>query len=394
MKSVIAIGVCSYDSRSGITVPEKWIFSENNPDFIHEMFRMNVINALRQDQSSPLDDFVSSTIEIPTYSCLAAFSRFGIKNKSIIQPFSVGIFVDTTQFRKTPQIMDMLMAYARNLASGAKSLVTKSKPLSKLGDVVRRFAEEINRILSAHIEKEYPAPDKWNDQFTRYVTSHLQTQMTTVIEAPSIEEANEIFALLLQFMLPYQRDLSSDQIFQTAVPHLFLQIVSPQSSIDEQILGMQRPCTWIRVAEKQVCQLPQSEKQSQEYGDLFMAMLLDEDTEWKKKLSKLKGQIKTNFTGACTILASQGDVIRHARTPQLVYGQLLSSIVRQALTFIALIDDFLRLNEKPEVQREMVSEVKKYLKLSKKDDELVVLAIAQLFDPRILAKWYSPPWQK
>lgn len=389
MKAVVAIGVCSYDILSGISVPQKWQFVQNENVKIHEVFRMSLINALRQDQSLVVEEFVCSTFEIPTYSCFAAFAQFGIKNKAIVQPYSVGIFLDLARMHKTPQILDMLMSYARNLASGAKLLVTRSQPLDKLRELACRYEAEINRILGAKVENDYSVLNYRNDLFARVVTSHLQTQMTTVIEAATLEEAKELFGLLLLFMLPYQRELVCDQVLPTAVPHLFLQIVKPQVAFEEQILAMQGPCTWIRIAEKQIYQVPVSEKPPYEYVDLCMATLVDEDID-KKKLQSLKGQIK-QFSGPCPIVASQLNVIRDASLPKLVCGQLLSSIVRQALTFIALVDDYIRTY--PNCDVDMRTEVKKHLML-KKDDDLVVLAVAKLFDPRILVKWNSPLWAK
>ena len=390
---ILGIGVGTYDSLSGIVILGQWILKELEEVTIKGMFKMNLMSAHRQDQGLLLEDYVTSTIEIPSYKCLAVFTQFGMKGKGMLKPYSVGVFVDANSIRRSALIMDILACYSRTLAVGAKFLVLRSKPLAKMQHLVEKCIDEIPKVLNAKVEGDYgKTVHTWNDQFLASVlTSHWQTQMSTIIESSNEAEAKRLLDFLMLFTLPYQQELSSDKTQQSPVPFLFVQMTERQMAtpVEEHLLNMQKPCTWVRLPERQIYQFETFERQKY---DEYISLFLDEDNDPKKRLSKLKVQVKS-FSSSSTVVTKGLTLVSSSKMPLLVCQQMLTSLVRTAITFIALVDEHLR-NAKssdntkltPKNTQERTIEIAKILKFDGKEDIKILQSAAELFDPLIYRK--------
>ena len=118
---------------------------------------------------------------------------------------------------------------------------------------------KINEIFNSGvtISNDFSFPELQYDVFlTEVLTSHLQTEMTTVIESSDEESALNLFKFLSLFCLTNQLSLSSDKYKSYVVPGLYLQIVTHQDEFPLTTLyTFERPWTWIRLDEKLVVQI-------------------------------------------------------------------------------------------------------------------------------------------
>lgn len=88
------------------------------------------------------------------------------------------------------------------------------------------------------------------------LTSHIQTQMTTVIECQNIKMAHCIAMFLDRFLLQSQREMSSLEIHECPIPGLFLQFVYHQKTARNKMMAMvDRPTTWARLSDQTIEQI-------------------------------------------------------------------------------------------------------------------------------------------
>lgn len=328
-------------------------------------------------------------MELPTYECFVVFSQFGIKKPKLV-PYSVAVFYRKSVVKHSPHILDILLEHVQEIAVGVKILVLKSKELGRLEPILTRSADHIERIIQCKgITCE--EIELTQDQFyASAVTSHWQTQMTTVIEATSVDDAKKLLRILSCFTLPYQLALSSDVFEAVPTPGLYLQIVERQTTpIEEHLAKCNGPCTWIRLPERQIYQTPPVDIQKrihEEYLFTSLTSYLDEEVDVKRKVNKLKQQTKANFNSTSPFVSAGLATACNARVPRAICNQMLNSMVRNAVTFIALVNDFLRTNGIHLVKSERALEFLKTLGMKGKHDTPTILAIAGIFDPLIYKK--------
>ena len=396
---ILLFSIASFDMMSGIRVLDTYNYSSSckaiSNDTLNMTFRMVISNVHRQDEECFFNNnFLVKKIDLKELDLLIFNSIFLIKKTKDVY-YSVELVLKRCDdFLKMP-LVDTFSEVMKELATATRNLLIRNEGLNSLKSFVDKKVNDLNVCLNSGIW-ELP---KLNfivvDQpfFSTCLTSHFQTQMRTIIELNTNEgnKTSDLKNFLCHFLLDYQLRLSSFNILQVPNPYLYLQIVEKQTApIEEILIEFPKPCTWIRLQEKQVFQSPNTEIYLNIHSDFLNSSLMNDidDPEIKRKLSKIKQQFKITTVNNPTKITNNiiSTINDNSKAKDFICEQKLNSLVKMSLILISLTNSLLKKTGTYPIPIETTPGFFKMLKINNKHDALLIINIAQNSDPMILKK--------
>ena len=393
--TIISIAIGKFDLLTGVKQVYKWQFVEENlDDKIDSIFKMILTTVHRQEKSA-FTDCLTTTLNIASSNWFVISSVFNIcKPKDIF--YSISLVFDSSKFNKDQDSIDCAVFWSKQLVTATKLIIQKNDTFDKMKPIVERAVEDIISLRHVGI-KDLPKfiIDPQESQFFAIIlTAHLKAGMNTIFEVNQISDCERYFNFLTHFTLPEYLKYSSSEVRKQPNMHLHLQIIDKQNlSFDEILLQSPSQRAIIRLPEKQVIITPPHGTQVEanaEFMTIRAANTLTNDQETKRKNFKSRTvQYKTKTVSSpCAIAATavklMDDVKNEAR--YLICEQRLAVIVRNAITLIALVNDFLSEKNTESISPEQTQELIKILKLKDKDDLESILPISSIYDKSIFTK--------
>ncbi|KAH0791797.1 hypothetical protein GPJ56_004291 [Histomonas meleagridis] len=389
----IGVAIASFDMRSGIKILEQWNL-QHVDDFTENLnfsFRMVLGNVHRQGEEWLLN-FLQQNIVIHQLDWFISNSTFIIKRPKDVYYAIQIILKQNEEFQSVP-VTNILHSFLQYLTIAAKNLINKNDSLSKLKPLIDKKVDEFKIILKSGFTNlpNFNIIPVENVFFSTCLTSHLQTHMNTIIETTSIQECENLLNFLSHFTLPYQKRFSSLSLSPTPTPGLFLQCVQRQTiPIEDILIEFPTPCTWIRFPERQIIQTPSLDAHRNIHLEYLNVTSMNDfdDPEVKKRSSKLKQQLKLSNVNGYVHWANNvvSLVIKNDRAKHFICDQYLSSLIKTALMVTAMADSYIRKQCTLPVQLDCVASIMRMMKVSFKDDALLIVNVAQIYDPEIQKK--------
>ena len=399
--TIVAVTMGTFDLMTGVKPFQKWQYVAG--DFSQQMdslFRM-ILSTVHRQKGNVFNDSLATTLEIASSNWFVISSVFHV-TKPRDTYYSVSIIFDSNKFDKSQHVIHCATFWARQLVNATKHLLAKNESCEKMRPIVERAVEEILTLQHVGI-KQLPKflMDPQEIQFYSLIlTAHLKAGMNTIFEVNQLSDCEKYFNFLTHFTIPEFLKYSSNDVRKQPHMHIHLQIVDKQNLPIEELL-LQSPCERciIRMPERQVVLTPNYQTQVQanaEFMNIRTANTLTDDPETKKKNMKSRSipyKCKA-ISNACNLAQTAVKLTDEVKTgtKYLICEQRLAVIVRNAVTLIALVDDFLSETNKESVTQEQKEDLIKILKLKDKDDLEAIVAIAHIYDENIYTK--IPPMKE
>ena len=218
-----------------------------------------------------------------------------------------------------------------------QTLISSDKNLFDNSFFIKRLENTANYISSILFHKHYEnnhslklpkiksLNTEQNKEFLgKLLVSHLQSQMTTIIETDDIKIALDLFDFLMCFCFDYQQQLSDPTPHDSPLPGFYVQIMKPQKSlIWESFFEFERPWTLVTITSKRFSLIhsPSLEIQKWANAEYFNYLSMSKDErENSDKITNIKNKYKITE-------------IKHHESSQ--YGNyLINSIKKEGEEFI------------------------------------------------------------
>jgi hypothetical protein len=387
----LGVGIASFDMLCGIKLMQSWLFSDTVSDpRLLDVFKITLGPVHRQDKQS-LTDGLTSTLELESFNWLIVSSLFFIPAKKASTYYSVSLIFDKASVPLDSHCISSLYSYAKLLSKGAKLFLQNGTPLSALNPTISLLTTDLSslKLLPQIQPQDFELLPAKAILYEKILTSHLQTQMRTVIESSGTAESQNIANFLTNFLLPYQRNWSSTEVLAKPVSHLFLQCIRPIESGDVVDLMMEfdGPVTWISVPDAQNAPviwrseaLPEDRRECREKFTELRFLKPDLDPiELTGKLSDIRDMyhLREVVAPAPWTMAMCGLLVRLPRESYRSICEIqFGLIVRAAISMVAIV------KERPQIDGASILEK---LRLVGPGDRDIALAIAALYDKDIHA---------
>ena len=430
-KPLSGIFIGSFDLLTGIRLCYQKKFNELTDLQIDDIIKISLSNVHRQEQRS-FENFAISTIEIQCYQLLVVNAIFSIassiKNKFNTY-YSVSLIFDSNKIRKNEHLNEMLIFWTKILANNVKNLLTQNNAkqdasnanYSSLEGIIDRISDECSTLVQSQINN-LPSIDfikSFDSNFyAAALTSHLQTQMTTVIELPpqstdsessfpqqlKNSKFNDLSCFLAHFTLPSQLELSSLEVKNYPTPGLFLQIVCSQKVPLEEFLTISpRPTTWIRLQNMKIFRTNEKLFLDQ-YKNAVQSNLYNNENDstnstispylrpfWsissklkKEQINKLIVSSINNSNCSSWVLSTLSMIQESPKfVKKMTTEQSFGSLIKLIFAFIAIKNEKIGINNENQdfLSMDQIIDIQKNeLDLENNDDLLIVISIAQIFD--------------
>lgn len=392
-----AVCIASFSMKTGVIIHDNWSFDERfeNTKWVSDLLKLNLLN-VQQQPSNNFADCPTSYIHLLEQK-ISYFASVFVRNSDIFSEYwCVAFFIkDSSNNMKT-----LFVNTISNLTSYA-------------GKVVRKYAEENNidgsfveleRILNIISQLLSIHPFSFGKiNLTAFdinflgavITSHLQTQMTTIIEADNPDLAKQLFDILMYFCLDYQQKLSDKYYRNSPIPYLYVQIVWQQTTIPLNMLWeFKKPWTWVQLSEKAVIQSPPIEVQSVAYAEnqqIKTSSLTDE--EIKNRTAKISRIYKLNVVRNSEFGVKLINMLLAANQKYLEFcaRDIFARIVQKSVLLIELCGSIIKCVEAP--TREELHEIDSILGISddsgfQKDEKSIIISLAALLNKDVYKKVY------
>ncbi|EAY09034.1 hypothetical protein TVAG_180080 [Trichomonas vaginalis G3] len=393
----LAVCIASFSMRTGVIIRNLWKYDERfeNRQWLTDLLKFNLLNVQQQQQSS-FADCPASFFQLLEHKISYFASIFIHQADSYPEYWCFAIFINETKV---------------NLKTLYVNTVTQQT--CYCGKIVRKFCEEnningampeverilniISQLLSPHTFSIQPMKlDYFDINFLgTLIASHLQTQMTTIIESNNQEEAKLLFDILMNFCLDYQKSLSDKYYRNTILPFLYVQITWQQAAIPMNMLWeFKRPFTWVQLSQRIVIQSPAIEVQRTafiENQNIKTSSLSEE--EIKARAAKISRIYKLNVIRSSEYGVSIISKLLSVNQKFLDFytKQVFAKIVQKAILLTELCETIIKSDDIP--THEEIHHIDSILDLSdespyKKDERGIIISIAALFNHNSYKKLY------
>ena len=234
--------------------------------------------------------------------------------------------------------------------------------------------------------------------YTYVLNSHLETQMTTIIEVKDAggKEYLNLFNFLAHFLLPYQRQLSSDKVHDMIIPGFFLQVVGPQTNKVfpyEKLLRFNRPWTYIVLSEKKIIKSQNIDSHLSSFHEYRNNIMLNPKITQKesessiiklqrtyRKETPLKTKLFSNFISDLQKLP--------IRMRSIACQQKLGEMINKAIALMEAVTQLISETGASFVSPKPAKDICSKIGISLEETKIIV-SIAQLFDSKMYRRMYS-----
>ena len=238
--------------------------------------------------------YITSTVFVLSENCVFCSCAFQIRQETKTNIHVFGLFLDSLCLKVTSQVMNIVKNKIVDCSLKIKATLEKNGFLPDITHHIRKAAFDISSLM--HVGLDAPVSlsnnllEEADKEFLSAVLkSHLNSQMTTIIEAETLEEALPIYSMLSHFLFPFQMSLSSFTLMREPSPDLYLQCVDKSLNYKIPLMKMlkfDKPWAWIRVSEKQVFESPDIVDQKKFFRAFKARELCDDEKDKKLKLKK------------------------------------------------------------------------------------------------------------
>lgn len=404
VKYIGSVALASFDPTGGTKLLCQWEQSLEITGSILEQYlkfcfatvsiRSNVQQKNEaQQQTSSINNYQTSIISIPCNGHQLLTTKFQVEQQNRIMDYCIMFVLYIKNIIHSDELNSMLKSVSAVAAAQVKSVLEKKDPIDYINPIVSTSTYHIRALLKSHIEKVPPMPQILPVDipfFSAMLSSHFQTQMTTIIEASSEEVALPLFNFLAHFLLPYQFALSSPYLHKEPVRGLYLQCVKKCSELPKNLLfQFERSWTWVRADSQIVFQSPDIQRQQQVSKEYMTSIIFDsnaskEDVE--NRLTKFKKVYKTDLA---THDAERWTSIFIRKLPgaspveqEFMCNMMVRNLIEKGMLLIELVDHYLNQSGLNFLRNEQTTEITASLGITDKDELGAITAVAQLYDQR------------
>lgn len=387
----LGMGIASYDMLKGIEKQFEWDFLPSKGQVPQSNLYKIVLGNVHRQQENAMNEIIPVSLDIPQHGCYLFCSIFGIKINEKTVFYIYGFFLQHDRVRQNLDIISILLKKAIDGASKIKATLLEKQPIHEATHYIQRLASEINAIMKLKIPYNLPfIPIASNDQifYANALFSHLVTQMVTIIEANSFEEAFPLFSFLSKFLLKSQYSLSSCNINEEPLPDLHLQIVKEKENIPMiRMLNFKRSWTWIRLKSRVIYESPDITSQKR-YFEIYRNFDPNDMSESGKRMKKYLETynlrpITRSFWGA-SIVSKICNSLPTVST--YICERTMNTLVIKG---ILLVDYVKSLGEIAFLQNAQIEEAKERLEIESDELFYVIVSIADLIDNSIHLKVFA-----
>ncbi|EAY11962.1 hypothetical protein TVAG_399680 [Trichomonas vaginalis G3] len=389
----------SFSKEGEINIIRKWNnVCEGNDDEIKEIVSIILSNANDQPQGH-FTRFPLSNLEFQSKKMHVFASSFSQSQSDNSIFYTFAIFVNSLAIEAKPFIQDNITEAVGTIALHLHSKLKNQKHLEKSDDFIMQIFKSNDMLMNSQICNPLPEiveikPDEY-EFFSTVLTSHLSTQMTTIIECSNEKQAAPLLTFLSHFMLPYQLELSSTEIRDSIVQGLFLQCVKPQKDIPLADLALyQRPWTFVSLKSHTVKQSPDWDSQRQtrvQLRQIHLVSLPSGASEASKKQSAIMAKYRPKIVAETSKWASESVKEIFAADSSIrssLCAIRLSEIVHQSLAIIKMSEALMNEKQQMFLGPDHVRLMNKTLDMD--DDDLkMAVGVATAFDPKISSSVYT-----
>ena len=227
------------------------------------------------------------------------------------------------------------------------------------------------------------------------LSSHFETQMTTVIEFDKNNEEekiklNNLIIFLSYFTLPYCLNLSNLNILDYPISGFFIQIIKPQKSIPLEQLGLfSRTWTYINLKKKQIFQSYDFENHKKTKNYLKHYIYQPKTSNLLKEISKKKKEILSLYK-ICQINQSLSwslellNLIKQQKLEKkkIFCKNCFNNLINDSICLIKISESISTSKHQNFLDHEQVKELCQIL-LINEDKLKSLVGISTLFDSRI-----------
>ena len=394
------VALCSYDTLSGIKLIFQWVFSDKvDFPYLKDVLKLSLNHIYRQDTKS-IDSFPCLNVDMPEIDVSFTSSLFSCKNGATTTYYSFLFIFYSSKMLHSPYIITLLEDQVLFCAKVCQSAFQNGKDLYSQTHNIRTAVDNITQFMfSPKIKQPLNVFNISNisssseqNFFATAITSHLQTQMTTVIE---IEDENNkdylpLYDLLSKITLPEQLSLSSPKPQAFPTPGLFLQVTyyrSPNLPY-EHLMQFRRPWTWIRFFKRKIVQMNDFEIQEITRLDYRTNILFEPDAD-RSEIQKRFMKIKRGYNPEeCTASAWANEIIHYLfKIPSHFINnylnQKLIDELNKSMTFMKMVDDAITKGGGTFLQPDQLNFITKVVDLKDNEEIKIAVALAQIFDKRV-----------
>ena len=392
-----AVTIGTYTIRNGIKTKIIWTFNRPLPN-IEELNKIPLGTVHRQ-ADSVFKEYPSSRIDLDSLNLSMFCTTFLYLNKTDHSYYCLCLYLNSS-ISKTPQFNDLIFNRLQAVSHTILFTIKNEGQLNSLTNKIRSLTYDCMNIIEAGIHKSLfirLPPSNDHSFFSLALTSHIETMMTTIIEISEGIDHMPLFDFLAQFLLPYQAQLSQNDISNQPIPGLYLQVVQQHASFPLEIMmQFERPWTWIRMSKKQVFQSPDYTSQGIAYKDYRTNILLSPDIvndneEVRLRFTLLKkNYIITNpeiSEWSSKIVKKLDSISPELRV--LFIQQKLNELIRRSITLNNMMDHLLSSSNVNFLQGDQLTALGKALNIKGKDEMKIAVAIASIFDPKAYSRAYG-----
>ena len=380
--NIIFFGISNYSNLIGAKILKLWNIQKFDLIIINNIIKTLLFNVQRQEEFFFID-FPIIFLEQVEYNMITFSSFFFNKLNDNSSIYSLFFSFKNKSNQINSRIFNQIKPLLSNFTEKTSNLILNKDNYDFLCNNFILIATEIQNLIFPIINKFEINNFQFPKNFlSSILTSHFQTQMTTIIESSNINLSLELFSFLSKFLLISQKELSSNELSPIPLPGLFLQIVQNQDILPIDYLSkFERPWTWIRLNSFEVYQSPDISIQNQIFLNSFYKNSQKNIKILKSNLIKL---IKPS-------LWSIQFIDKYISSPQYIQNflceQKLGNFIRNSMLIIELVSKFIKKNNL--LTQDIVENIEKILNLNDKEEIKAIVSLAHFFDQQSYNKMYN-----
>lgn len=380
----LAITLSKSNFQMGFEILGLWNFSNVNADIDYQIYNRIILSGVNRQESEQFNKNPPFFMEFDENELLifGSFFTIGTDTQSI---YALIFYVESKNNTILKTQIPFFSAYLDLLIYNVQETMKSGEHFLQITPFLTLYCTNLVKILSSGIDppKSFNLPQDRINSFLGYcLTSHLQTQMTTIIESKNEKLAQDYFDFLSLFLTKEQMNFSSNTYSSRVSPCLFLQIVSPQQEIPLSTLALfERQWTWIKLDEEDILQGPEQSIQSLTYSDVMVKHYSTPSMENEFKPSRFN----ISETSCAFKLVQQLKTLNNSEKYSLCID-FFGEIIRKSILMVNLSDRMK--NASGIISPESKQEILNVLEITDKADLNIIGGIASFFDPMVYRRLF------